>query len=270
MTLAAKVEQSKQYLSAVLPRYRRPVIFCSFGKDSMVMLHLLRGAGYSLPVVFYTDPWFPEKYAWARNVIASWGLEVHDYPPAAVTLTHGKEIVAFTNHYQIGAGPVMLELPKNIEDWAKGKRWVCGLELLNRPTASYNFPWDAALIGHKDSDSDQIAGSVKLKVDVKLNAGHGPDGLFPLKHWTDDDVWAYTEEHEVPQQWERYDQTTHKERPNKWANSDYANVCINCCDCRVKADAVPCPKLKGLLVPMVTDKVPYRVLTKGYYGDDAG
>ncbi len=229
------------------------------------MLNLLAAMGHKLPIVFYTDPWFPEKYQFAREVIAEYGLEAYDYPPSAITLLHGKEIVAFTNYYQVGNS--YLELPKNIEPWQKGKRWVCGLELLSRPTGTFNYPWDAAFIGHKDSDVDQIAGSVKLHVDVKLNVGRGPDGLFPLKNWTDKDIWEYTHKFNVPQQWDRYDPKTHKENPDKWTNSDYANVCINCCDCRVKEKAVPCPKMQGMLVPVVSDLVPYKPLTGGYYGD---
>lgn len=265
MPLQDKIDAAKDYINFVLPHYKRPAIMCSFGKDSMVMLNLLAAMGHKLPVVFYTDPWFPEKYEWARQIISTYGLEVYDYPPSAITLLHGKEIVAFTNYYQIGHG--YLELPKNIEHYALGKRWVCGLQLLQRPTGTFNYPWDAVFVGHKDSDVDQIAGSVKLNVDVKMNAGRGPDLLFPLKSWTDEDIWEYTDAYDVPQQWDRYDRVKRTEKPDKWTNSDYANVCINCCDCRVKEASVPCPKLGGMMVPNVTALVPYKALTGGYYGD---
>lgn len=232
------------------------------------MLNLLAGMGHKLPIIFYTDPWFPAKYKWARDIIAEFGLETYDYPPLGVTLLHGKSIVAFTNHYQIGN--CTLELPKNIEKPVDGRKWVCGLEVLSRPTGTFNYPWDAVFIGHKDTDVDQIAGSVKLHVDVKLNAGRGPDGLFPLKHWTDDDIWEYTDRFNVPQQWDRYDRQTKKEYDDKFTNSDYANVCINCCDCRETQKSVPCPKLGGMKVPVIASMVPYKELLGGYYGNDAG
>lgn len=254
-----------------LSRYRRPAIMCSFGKDSMVMLHLIRAASQSIPVIFYSDPWFPEKYAFAQKIIREWGLESHDYPPSAVSLWEGKEIMAFTNHYQIGDVPgAVLQLPKNILPPEKGKRFLCGLkQVLGRPTGSFRYPWDAVFIGHKSSDKDQIAGEVPLNCDVKQNAGVGPDAIFPLRAWTDDDIWDYTERFAIPQQEDRYDVANRKEREDKTTNSDYAHVCIACCDRRDKRVSVPCPMMGGLEVTNVSAQVPYASPSFNYYGSHA-
>ena len=245
---------------------------CSFGKDSMVLLHLLRVTmKRRLPVIFYTDPWWPGKYAFAHKMARTYGLEVYDYPPSAVTLWQGKEIMAFTNHYQIGAAPgARLQLPKNILPPEPGKKFLCGLrDVLGRPTGTFAYPWDAVLIGHKSSDADQIAGKIPLHCDIKQNAGAGPDGVFPLRAWTDADVWDYTERFQVPQQTDRYDVANRCERPDKRPNSDYAHVCIACCDRRETRAAVPCPKLGGLEVTNVAAQVPYDTPRFNYYGEAA-
>jgi 3'-phosphoadenosine 5'-phosphosulfate sulfotransferase (PAPS reductase)/FAD synthetase len=52
MNLSAKIAQSESLLRASLPRYRAPGFMCSFGKDSMVLLWILRRMGVDLPVVF--------------------------------------------------------------------------------------------------------------------------------------------------------------------------------------------------------------------------
>ncbi len=267
MTLDEKIQRAESVIRAVLERYKAPALWCSFGKDSMVLLHLLRRLGVNLPLVFYTDPWFPKKYAFAHEIIAEWDLEVHDYAPFAVTLWEGVEIMAFTNHYQIGhntAAP--LHLPKNILPPEPGKKWICGLnDLLRRPTGTFTYPFDVALVGHKSSDQDQIAGKIPLHCDIKQNAGHCTDAAFPLREWSDSDVWEYTERFQVPVQGDRYDVASRCELPDKHANSDYAHVCIACIDRREKATSVLCPK-SGLEVSNVSSVVPYIVPQHDYYG----
>jgi len=269
MTLDEKIARALAVTQTALKAYKSPAFMCSFGKDSMVLLHLLREAKIRLPIIFHQDPWWPAKYAFAQGLIAKWGLEVYDYPPLGVTLWEGKEIMAFTNHYQIGSDRrAVLQMPKNILPPVAGKKYLCGLkQVLGRPTGTFNYPWDLAIIGHKSSDSDQIAGDVKLHCDIKQNAGIGPDLLFPLREWTDDDIWDYTARFSVPQQLTRYDVANRKELPDKTANSDYARVCIACCDRRETRIAVPCPKLGGLEVTNVAALVPYDAPKFNYYGE---
>lgn len=261
------IKAANRAIDRVLENYRRPAIMCSFGKDSMVLLHLLRARAIRLPVIFHRDPWWPQKYAFADRIINEWELEVHDWAPYRVTLWEGKEIMAFTNHYQIGPLPGgILQLPKNILPPEPGKRFLCGLrDVLHRPTGTFNYPWDCVLIGHKSSDEDQIAGRVTLHCDIKQNAGAAPDAAFPLRTWTDADIWAYSAANDVPQQPDRY--RDGKELKDKRANSDYAHVCIACCDRRSSAASVHCPML-NCEVSTVADKVPYESPGFSYYGED--
>lgn len=265
-TLIAKANTA---IDRVLHEYKTPAFMCSFGKDSMVLLHLLRSRKLRLPVIFHRDPWWPEKYAFADRMIREYGLEVHDYPPVAMTLWQGEKIMAFTNHYQTGPLPGgVLKLPKNILPPEEGKRFLCGLDVLKRPVGTFNYPWDCVLIGHKNSDEDSIAGRVTLHCDIKLNAGIGPDAAFPLREWTDADIWQYTHENEVPQQTDRYDTINGVELEDKWTNSDYANVCIACCDKSKPCRSTHCPKL-DCEVSYCGDRVPYDSVKLDYFGGNA-
>jgi hypothetical protein len=262
------VKDSVSLIGRVLANYKSPAMMCSFGKDSMVLLHILVSHGFKPKIVFYRDPWWPQKYQFADWVINAWGLEVYDYPPSEITMWEGKEIMAFTNHYQVGySSNAIIKLPKNILNPEDGRKWICGLDLLNRPKGSFAFPWDVMFVGHKSSDVDQIAGSVKLHVDIKKNAPGVPDFAFPLRNWTDNDIWEYTEANSIPQQWDRYDRATRKEWDDKWTNSDYANVCIRCIDRRSKEKSVYCPKLQ-CQVSNISDQIPYQDVAMDYFGDD--
>jgi 3'-phosphoadenosine 5'-phosphosulfate sulfotransferase (PAPS reductase)/FAD synthetase len=265
-SLSEKVAYSKDFVSRCVSEFKKPAIMCSFGKDSMVMLHIIKDMGLSLPVVFHRDPWFPQKYKFADSIISDWGLEVYDYPPSKITLWEGEEIMAFTNHYQIGkTESSYLQLPKNIITPERDRKWICGIDLLNRPKSSFDYPWDLVFIGHKDSDKDQIAGSVNLHVDLKKNGGIAPDGAFPLRCWTDSDVWQYSDTHNIPQQWDRYDKESKKELPDKYTNSDYANVCINCINSRETKASVNCPKI-DMQVSNIAHLAPYNKPQFNYFG----
>lgn len=265
-----KKEQFLEFVMRLLSKYKRPALACSFGKDSMVMLHMFRQAGIDLPVVFHRDPWWPQKYKFADRIINEWSLEVHDYAPFAVTLWKGENMMAFTNHYQVGPMPhgVMM-LPKNIVSPEPGKKFLCGIkDVLGRPTGTYNYPFDLVFSGHKNADDDPIAGSVKLNLDIKLNNNIGPDIAFPLRNWTDEDVWDYTEKHSVPQDVGKYDIKTRSEIEDKWENDHYAHVCIACCDSRNKSVSVMCPKF-NCEVSNISHLVPYSSPNFDYYGEGA-
>lgn len=272
-SLDAKIDAARLLAAGVLERYSRPAVMCSFGKDSMVLLHLLLAAGIRLPVIFHRDPWFPQKYAFAERVAREWGLALWDYPPSAVTMWEGKGIMAFTNHYQIGPqredGRIPdLALPKNIVPPERGRSFLCGRDdVFGRPLGTFDYPWDVVFIGHKSADEDQIAGRVPLAAEIVCN-GVGPDAAFPLRDWTHEEVWAYTERFGVPVQEDRYVRGADgrwREVEDKWANSDYWHACIRCLDRREGAEVI-CPKT-GQAVPNVSERVVYRDIVPEYCRD---
>lgn len=269
-----KLIQTESTIKKALSRYDDPVLMCSFGKDSMVLLHILLAMGYDLPIVFHRDPWFPKKYEFADEIIRRWNLTVFDYPPLTTSLWEGKSLMAFTNHYQVGlrkgGTPATLDLPKNILPPEEGTRWLCGLkDLLRRPTGFFNYSWDAAFLGHKNTDEDQIAGKVPLSCDIKQNNGEGPDGVFPMRDWNDDDIWEYTERFNVPVQMTRYAKKDGKwsELDDKTYNSDYWHACIKCCDKR-EPKTVHCPLL-DLEVTNISDTIPYHAAVAEYCTENA-
>jgi hypothetical protein len=234
--LAEKVELAKQLLLNEAPG----ALLSSFGKDSMVMLHLARAAGLDLPVVFFKEPFFPEKYAFANQVILAWGLVVYDYPPFQVSLTKKAGQFEVLNFHQVGPTTAdYLWLPTGIVPPEAGEPFLCGLrDLLAKPTGTFQFPWTTLFIGHKSSDVDPMYGEVPLKAAVvpgKVKV------VFPLKDFTDEDVWAYTLEQGLPIHRSRYNEADGwKEFPSKRTNPDYFPTCMNCLD-RDQPEEVDCP-----------------------------
>lgn len=257
MLLKDKIHNAQCVISEMLQHSKRPAFMCSFGKDSMVLLDLLTKMECALPVIFHRDPIYPEKFRFADDIIREWMLEAHDYPPVAMSMAEGNGELNIVAHYQIGQGTLLL--PKNILPGS-----ACGLKQLLRPTGSFDYPWDSVLIGHKSSDSDNVAGDLTLKAYVKSGEGKAPDAWFPLRHWTDDDIWTYTRLFNVPQQEDRYDVENGLERKGKAANSDYVHGCFACVD-RRNAGCVHCP-MQHDLVPVIADKVIYTNTKLDYFG----
>jgi hypothetical protein len=259
MKLTDKVKNANGVIKEMLKYSKRPAFMCSFGKDSMVLLDLITRAGVSVPVIFYRDPAYPEKFRFADEIIREWLLEAHDYPPLAVSMAEGNGAINIVSHYQIGNG--VLLLPKNIEFSEE-----CGIKHLLRPTGTFNYPWDSVLIGHKSSDTDNIAGSLSLRSYVKSGEGKAPDAWFPLRHWTDDDVWMYSRQNSVPQQLDRYDTKEGREKPARATNSDYVHGCFACVD-RRNSGRVFCPKSRQD-INVIADKVIYTNTKLDYFGSN--
>lgn len=245
MNLDDKVEDTLRFCIEQFKQYRYPVLYCSFGKDSMVLLHLLLSHKIRIPILFHTDPWFPRKFDFANKLISAWNLEVHDYPPAKTSLKHSEQMVALVSEYQTGPHSSMAALKNSLEfkDGDDPDKFLCGLNFLMRPCCLFIYPWDVAIIGHKDCDEDQIFGLVPLHSRT-VYRDEGPDFIFPLKEWTHDDIWDYTEQFNVPYQMDRYDIKTRRELPDKTPNSDWYEVCIRCVDKRLHGQKVFCPKLE--------------------------
>lgn len=227
------------------------VVFWSGGKDSTALLHLLKfRAGIDLPVCQFREPKFRERYAYSDKLIADWNLTVYDYPPSKVALTDGPDVVTgevrhdLLKYFQWGKNCMVMSL--GTEKPKEGEKFMCGLnEHLGRPTGTFNFPWAAVYIGTKDTDEDLIKGKVSVTSHIRYTEG-SPVSLYPLRDWTDEDIYNYLELSGVEADPTRYIKVEGKwgNNPEKSMNADFVPVCLNCVD-RHQGKYVDCPKLKA-------------------------
>src|SRR6267142_3630456 len=147
MNLDTKITNTLSFLRDSLKAYANPVINCSFGKDSMVLLHLCYANALPLAFVYYRDPYFPRKNAFADSVIQNWNLAVWDYPPIHTSLRHGTEMVALVSEYQSGPGLSTIAVLKNTSEYQEGadpREYLCAVSFLSRPCSTFNHPWHPA------------------------------------------------------------------------------------------------------------------------------
>jgi hypothetical protein len=216
------------------------------------MLHLLIfKLGVKLPCVQWREPRFRHRYAHSDLLAREWDLTLFDYAPGRIAIQDGFDIETgqprfdFLKYYQWGHHSALV-LSLGTEHPKEGEPYLCGLtDVLQRPLGSFNWPWDAAFHGQKSADVDLIKGQVPLAQDVRRVAD-SPTQLFPMRHWTDDDIFDYLEAEGVPMDPTRYDRASGKwgHKQDKSHNADYYPICWNCVN-RHLSTPVWCPKLRS-------------------------
>ncbi len=254
-----KLAEAYEIIGKAEKNFRNPAIMWSGGKDSMVLLALIRShfrGRIPCPVIFHREPFFPKKFAFHRSVEEQWGFCAIDYSPLSTSLQKNNGVLEIVRQYQVGPRKTCRVPVSHYEDGMKPGEFLCGLDdLMKRPAGTFNYPWDLAFVGHKSCDSDAfMGGGIPLHADFKLNVG-AANLAFPLRNWTHEDVWHYIEEHDVPYDSRRYDIEARTERKNRALNSDWYQCCVRCMD-KDGPKSVDCPKL-GMRVDNISDQLPY-------------
>lgn len=215
----------------------------------MALLHLIREVlpanrlnchPYPIQLIYYRQPWFPFKNEFADSVIRKWSLEVYDFPPLVAGVKCHEEGLELVARYPFGTQA--MDLPLNTEPPAPRRPYLCGRVWSDvRPMSKgVTWPWRVVFHGHKSSDVDPYDGPIPLGADHIEAAGVSL--VFPLRHWSDRDVWDYIEANKIPCDRRRY--KDRQELEDKWANPDYMHACTTCIDPRNSAHKVFCPKLQ--------------------------
>ena len=228
-----KYNHSKQVIKAVLANSKKPVALCSFGKDSIVMLDLIMKVKPGIDVIFFREPYFQQKFVYAQKIMADWNLTVYDYPPSSFNYILLDDYFEIFNYYYIN-GLEWLILYTGCCKYDKDKPFLCALDLLKRPTiTAYTFNWDCVFFGQKEIDPVHITDR-KITVKEIYNMGKGLAAL-PLKDWTDNDIWLYIKEKNLPYDRDRYESKNDNINPDKYP------TCYECLDYK-NGKTVNCPK----------------------------
>lgn len=215
----------------------------------MVLLHLFLTIGKKLPIIFFREPWQPKKYKFQESVIAKFNLEVYTWHPYATAFQQNGDEFEVQNMYQINT--TTLTCPTGITPIVEGLPHICAIDILNRPKQTgLMADWDMIWIGHKGCDSDPIlGGDAGTRINARFGTGWS-NLMFPLKDWTNEDIWSYIESNDVPWDRDRYEKVdgSYREKADRSCNVDYVHACTACIDRRPEAQRfVYCPKFKGFV-----------------------
>lgn len=230
-----KVRLTENFIEECLNASVNPVCLCSFGKDSLVMLHLIMKIK-KIPIIFWREPFFQSKFEYPQNIMKEWDLEVYSYPPSYVDYLQLEDYFDVYNFYYVN-GKHWINLYTGIRNYkSEDKKFLCAFkDLLQRPKINtYEFKWDCIFHGHKQCDPMFITDRIELPKLIQF--GKGILSL-PIKDWINEEIWEYINNYKLPYNKERYD--NHKEE----SNTDLIPACFNCLDYRNINKKVFCPKI---------------------------
>jgi len=220
-------------IAQALGRATKPVVAWSAGKDSQVLLHLVRRLRPDIQAIYLRGFEHPTKHDFATRQARALGLTVISPIPSST------DVVAVGDHVEIVETYLLQDLAalsfplESDPDHVPGPDSLCAVEKINQPVSDQPLGVDCLFQGSRSDDVDPIHGPMKLARDaVEAN---GVLFVYPLKNWTEADVWEASELLGVEQNTARYDQN------DVTANPDYWPLCVECLK-PTDADSVICPK----------------------------
>lgn len=233
-------------MAAHLSTSARPVVCCSFGKDSIVALHLALRIKKKVPVLFFRHAKFQAQFEHAYQVAREWDLEVFDLMPSATIEYQQGDYFEILDFYRCGLSDniIMVDGIRAYKP-SDGERYFCAIDdFLLRPKAlATDYPWDLTIMGSKEGDPFHLAdrsGPMMPCVQYATTMV-----AFPLSDWTDDDVWAYIAHYDLPFDRRRYVDNIESVNPDRMV------TCYNCLNSNHRGEQVSCPKRDGALIPNI-------------------
>lgn len=235
-----KIEKTKNEIKAILDKCHNPILLCSFGKDSTVMLHLVYSIK-NIPIIQWRIQGQTKKYEFSNRIIKEWNLTIYDYLPTRMDIVCSGDEFSAVGLRDMGNGGwayVATDLVKPIDS-----NFGCALiDFIEHPTVQFfNYPWGLTLIGNKSCDYNPVLGEMPIKKSVSII---GNTILYcPLRDWTDEDIWEYTEKYNVPYNDKQYNRNNgYKDFENKTYNEGCYYACTDCVNPN-NDEMVQCPLL---------------------------
>jgi len=253
-----KIESAKYLLQMVNREYKNPIIYSGMGKDSICVIHLCHFVlGFKWDVMFHRDPFFPEKYRYANKMIRMWNLVCRDYPAHKCTVFYKNNTFEVVRHYQVGFRDMVLCAMLYEPEEFKPGEYLCALkDIYLQPKGNAEYIWDIGIQGHKASECKPHSGMkpnlLRWPMKHMIDA---PDWLQPLQDWTEEDVYQYMVDNEIPINTDVYDVIEGKLVPKSDStfNPDRRPACYRCM-VPSNPGVVACPR-KGCLINNISDQL---------------
>lgn len=172
-----ETKQPQDVLAAVIERYEKIVLACSFGAEDVVLVDMVHRIDPSVPLFYLdTDFLFPETYATRDRVIEHYGLKPAQIIQVKSLLTPQKQAE--------GYGDAL---------WTREPDRCCQLRKVE-PLTRVLKGYDAWITGIRREQAPSRANAGFIEWDQKFSLVK----VNPLARWTWADVWTYIKVYEVP------------------------------------------------------------------------
>ena len=185
-----KETEALDLIEAEFKKYDKPVVACSWGKDSLVVLYMVKKVADKLGRDFdvlwnNTHIHYPSVYKLKKSLEKHWDLNVIEATPQ-------KEYWEIIDEYGFPG--------VNSSDRSDKANGACCYHIKKKPTkdAIKKHEWDLYFDGLTAYESDRRYLNLK---EYGLSHHHKTFGLqkvHPVGWWTVNDIWDYIEENNIP------------------------------------------------------------------------
>lgn len=191
------LDQARETIGRVLSDHHSPIVACSFGKESVLLLALVREQMPDVPAIWLRENQLRSQREFAERLIVEWDLTVFGVAPTHTYLVPAPDgKLSFVSEYGLNG-----ERFPVVRDLVAGDR--CLLKFPAARGSEVAFPFDSVLIGWKDCDTHPIFGRAPYPPDGTLSCGT----MFyaPLRDLSDDQVWQAIRDLGLPYNRAKYD-----------------------------------------------------------------
>ena len=199
-----RIEKAQEIITLGLKIIKKPYLSCSFGKDSIVLLHLVLQQSPDIPVVFINSNYcFPDTYQ-VRDAFVS------DYKINLVEISQPYDYLEIIKQYG---------LPQERSKAQQNKV----VNLLKKDLAN-EWAWNNGHNGNYWGLRKEEASGRRWLLNTKGSLFWAKNARLwrcsPLADWMWEDVWAYIHEQGIPYSG-IYDKTGFVEDPRQIRNTSY-------------------------------------------------
>jgi 3'-phosphoadenosine 5'-phosphosulfate sulfotransferase (PAPS reductase)/FAD synthetase len=229
------IAETRARIAAQLARAEKPAVACSFGKDSMVLLALVREQMPRIPVMYCEGFPHPTKHDFVKRMAKEWDLDLVMPGPIAMDIIAKGQDVSLMRIYELAPERIVALPVEAHPGYVPDASSQCALAaIFTPPPVVSHLNHDALFIGHRGDDVDPHFGAIPL-ADYEATAEEF-SFFYPLRDWTEADIWRASDILGIPQNLARY------ERQDMDANNDYYPLCTECLKPSESQEAF-CPQL---------------------------
>ena len=179
-TVELKIRSAMALIARVLAHHAKPVVACSFGKNSMTVLHMVRQFQPNVCVLFNNSLMeYPDTYQFKRDIVSAWGLNMIETKPSR-TFWWVVENYGFPLFSRQGYRSASKACCRYLKEYP-----------IERVLREYRF--DLYFTGLSRHESRLREFSARKYGEYFHSSRLDYWKCHPILDWTDEDVWQYHE-----------------------------------------------------------------------------